>query len=126
MKSENLKFDVIGGKAPKEMTLALNAGFFEAYRKIIPGGFNVVLAKRTIGSIGETKSKRVVLVLDEMPPKETILGEVQEVLFVRPEFPSGAKCFYGICDGRKFIVQQSEESKPVATEPKKRKSGSIS
>lgn len=117
MKSENLTFQIIGGKTPKEMLTAMATGFFEAYRTTIPGGFKVVLANKTVGTIGQTKGRKSVLVLNELPPKELMIGELQEINFVRPE---GAKaCYYGICDGRKFIVEAATVEQP---KPSKRKS----
>lgn len=118
-RSKNQTFKVIGGKTPKEMVIAMASGFYEAFRVAIPGGFEVVIAKTVMGSIGGVRKQ--LFILDEMPPSE----------LVDPSFePQNAELGladnvtlrgkYGIVQGRKFFVETTESApKPTAASRRK-------
>ncbi len=114
MEIQNLKFMVIGGKTPKEMLAAPSEGYFEIFRELVPGGFEVTFAKMMIGLIG--KARKNVFLLKEMPPESLIdpLVQVQEVEMNRPNMGT-MHGSYGIVQGRKFFVPSATgASKPSA------------
>jgi hypothetical protein len=114
LNTENMKFEVIAGKVPKEMAAAMNEGWREAYRVAIKGGFEVHLARMTVGII-EGFGRREVLVLEVMPPAETLdkAVEPKEAMMTRPNIQGGIAGIYGMACGRKFFVPSK---KPFGSE----------